>query len=294
MPDSNMLLQSCVHKTFIQLTNIVHRLTAPNPSFLTGSGTNTYIVGEDNFLIIDPGPAIPSHIDAILEKYGEAIKGILVTHTHRDHSPAAAVLAKETDIPLYGAISKFTELQDTGFKPDIVLEENSLISCDDFCLRAVHTPGHVDNHFVFLLEQEGYSDKKILFAGDHLMQGGTVVITPPQGNMNQYLASLNKLLDLSIDAIAPAHGTVIVDVHDEVQRIIDHRKKREQKVLDALSSTEPLSEKSLLKAVYADTPPELHLLASFSLQAHLIALGENGLASSFFDEEENITLWKKY
>ena len=161
------------------LTQNVRRITAPNPGPMTGAGTNTYILGRDRFVVVDPGPAIDSHIEAILKQVDGRLEAILVTHTHSDHSPAAAKLAARTLAPRYGLVSSNIALQDATFTPDVLLKHNELLKFSDCNLRAIHTPGHVDNHFCFMVEGGVAEDNGMLLAGDHIMNGSTVVIVAP-------------------------------------------------------------------------------------------------------------------
>jgi glyoxylase-like metal-dependent hydrolase (beta-lactamase superfamily II) len=161
--------------------------------------------------------------------------------------------------------------QDTAFRPDQALRDGDTVDCGAFRLRAVHTPGHASNHLCYLLEKE-----KLIFTGDHIMQGSTVVISPPDGDMATYLKSLERLLALDLAAIAPGHGYVIEKPHDEVRRLIAHRMKREQKVLDAFRNANPATLDALLPFAYDDVPQRVHPVARRSLHAHLIKLAHDG------------------
>jgi glyoxylase-like metal-dependent hydrolase (beta-lactamase superfamily II)/8-oxo-dGTP pyrophosphatase MutT (NUDIX family) len=249
-----------------RLDRYVTRVIAPNPGVMTGPGTNTYIVGN---AVIDPGPAIDSHIEKILEF--RDLRFILCTHTHQDHSPAAALLKAATGAPVLGRPAP--EGQDATFKPDFVVENGQRIQIGDITLRAIHTPGHASNHLCYLLEQTG-----MLFTGDHVMQGSTVVINPPDGDMRAYLASLDKLLREEIAIIAPGHGYLIGAPHHEVRRLIAHRLGREQKVLRALAQLGAATREELLPVVYDDVPARIHHVAARSLTAHLDKLVADGAA----------------
>ncbi|MFA5632885.1 MAG: MBL fold metallo-hydrolase, partial [Porticoccaceae bacterium] len=188
-----------------QLSPLVRRITAPNGGMMTGPGTNTYLVGRDEIAVVDPGPLIDSHVEAILAATGGAIKWVVATHTHPDHSPAAKPLIEATGAQAVGCVLKPSDgHQDTSFQVDQNVREGDLIRGKDFTLEAVFTPGHVGNHFCFLLREEN-----LLFAGDHLMEGISVVILPPSGDLKDFMDSLEKLKGYSIDAIAPAHGHVM-------------------------------------------------------------------------------------
>lgn len=252
--------------------NIV-RLTAPNPGVMTGPGTNSYIVGSRELAVIDPGPSIESHVDALRSAVGDRLKWILCTHTHLDHSPAAAALKAATGAQIAGMPTAQDGRQDGDFAPDRVLAEGERITVDGISLRAVFTPGHVANHLCYLLEEQ-----KLLFTGDHVMQGSTVVISPPGGDMQAYLASLDKLLSLDIAALAPGHGHVITTPHDEARRLIAHRLGREKKVADALSRKNPATLDELVPYAYDDVSEKLYAPAKRSLHAHLIKLEKEGRA----------------
>ena len=248
----------------------VRRIVAPNPGPMTGPGTNTYIVGETDLVVVDPGPAEASHIEAILDCVGDRLKFIACTHTHPDHSPAAARLAEATGATLIGRVTADDRHQDLTFQPAAQIEDDDCISGDGWTLRAIYTPGHVDNHVCFLLEEEG-----MVFAGDHIMNGSTVVIVPPGGNMADYIASLRRLLDYNVKVVAPGHGELIPDCRGEVEKLVRHRLMREAKVASALSSA-PQSLDGLVTTVYDDVDPVMHEWAKLSLLAHLIKLEGEG------------------
>lgn len=249
------------------------RITAPNPSVMTGPGTNSYIVGDRELVLIDPGPDIESHAKALISAVGDRLKWIVCTHTHLDHSPAAHAVKAATGAPIAGALCAQDGRQDEQFVPDRVLSEGDRISVEGVTLRAIHTPGHVCNHLCYLFEQ-----RKLLFTGDHVMQGSTVVITPPNGSMRDYLASLDKVLTLDIAELAPGHGRVIGTPHDEVRKIIKHRLKREEKVLDALKRRRSGTLDELVPFAYDDVSERLYPVARRSLHAHLIKLVQDGKA----------------
>ena len=204
-----------------------------------------------------------------------AFVGFCATHTHLDHASAAATLKKATGAKI-AAMAKATSVHRAGTRLKLVLDQplgdGDAIELDGFSLRAIHTPGHASNHLCFLLPETG-----MLFTGDHVMQGSTVVIGPPDGNMRAYLQSLRRLLALEIDVLAPGHGYLIHDPHAEAERLIEHRLRRESKVRQALleaGGSAPLA--TLLPRVYNDVPQTLHPIAAKSLQAHLDKLVEDG------------------
>ena len=253
----------------------IRRLVAPNPSMMTGPGTNTYLLGEDEIVVLDPGPAIDSHIERILELAGGAIRWILVTHTHPDHSPAASVLAQITGAVLHGRPAPEGPHQDRTFVPAWLCNDGErLAEIGAMTLEAVHTPGHASNHVCYWHRESNW-----LFTGDHVIDGSTVVIDPPDGNMRQYIDSLRRVRRLRCDAIAPGHGEIIHDPARVIDWIIDHRLRREAKVLAALQGNPNLTTRALVPHVYTDVDAKLYALAERSLLAHLEKLEEDGLAS---------------
>jgi glyoxylase-like metal-dependent hydrolase (beta-lactamase superfamily II) len=261
----------------VWLSPRVCRVTAPNGSMMTGPGTNAYFIGEpgsDDWALLDPGPDDAEHVRALIAAAPGRVTRILVTHTHKDHSPAAAAMKAATGAPAYGRVAAHPEWQDSGFQPDHVLGHGDRLSLGaGVTLRVIHTPGHASNHLCYLLEEE-----KLLFTGDHLMQGTTVVINPPDGHMATYLASLRRLLDEDLEWLAPGHGFLIDQPHAVVHKTIAHRLAREARVLSAVQSHGPADEAALLAVVYADTPKPLHAVALRSLRAHLHKLQDDGAA----------------
>ena len=247
-----------------RLDRHVTRIIAPNPGMMTGPGTNTYLVGADELAVIDPGPDIDSHVEAILAAGAGRIKWVLCTHTHMDHSPAAKRIKAATGATVMGRPAPQGTSQDLAFAPDRVLEHGEVLKCGPVSLRAIHTPGHASNHLCYLLE-----DTRMLFTGDHVMQGSTVVINPPDGNMLAYFASLELLLAEDLAILAPGHGYLLGLPHKEVRRLIAHRLGREEKVVAALRKLGTANLEELVPVVYADVPPKLHPVASRSLSAHL-------------------------
>ena len=255
-----------------QLSPLVRRIIAPNPGVMTGPGTNTYLVGNDEVAVVDPGPDEPSHIEAILREGAGRIRWILVTHTHEDHSPAATPLARATGAQLRGVAAPDDFYQDLIFKPDVALSDEPLLQTREFSLRAVHTPGHACNHYCLLLEQEG-----MLFTGDHIMNGSTVVIIPPSGDMKDYLDSLEKLKSLSLRSLAPGHGELMPEPVAVVDGIIRHRLTREAKVARVLAEAGGTLDE-LVERAYDDVPRAMFPMAKYSLWAHLLKLGRDGRA----------------
>jgi len=253
----------------VQISPLIRRITAGNGSVFTGPGTNTYLVGNEDVTVIDPGPAMEEHIDTILGA-SKNIKQILVTHTHPDHSPGVRLLKKQLDVPAYGMLTKSSKNQDTTFSPERILQDGEIFDEGDFSLEVVHTPGHASNHLCFILKEE-----KFIFTGDHIMNGSTVVIGPPDGNMKQYIESLEKLKNYDIEKIAPGHGEVLDNPYEVADWIINHRLEREKKVFSALKDVSRGTPDSLVEKVYNDVDSSLFPIAKASLLAHLIKLEED-------------------
>ena len=252
--------------------DLIKKITAPNPSVFTGQGTNTYLIGNKDITLIDPGPNIQEHIDEIIKLGDGNIKRIVVTHTHTDHSPAALPISKILNVPMYGRlVDGDSSWEDETFSPDVVLKDLDKIETEEYILQAIHTPGHASNHFCFLIK-----NLNCLITGDHIMDGSTVVIGPPDGNMDDYLNSLKRLLTLKIDFFAPGHGNFMYEPEKTIQSIIRHRLARESKTIRKLEDFGKNKIDDLVKYVYDDVPEQLHPIAKFSLEAHLIKLiGEN-------------------
>jgi glyoxylase-like metal-dependent hydrolase (beta-lactamase superfamily II) len=259
------------HGEIYPLGERIRRVTAPNPGVMTGPGTNAYIVGTGALALIDPGPAIESHIEAMLAAVGNRLRWILCTHAHHDHSPAAQAVKAATGAQLIGMPPPPGERHDQKFAPDWRIRDGERLEGDGFTLRAVHTPGHASNHMCYLLEEE-----RLLFTGDHVMQGSTVVIGPPDGSMSAYLQSLDKLLGIDIARFAPGHGHPIDTPHDEVRKLIRHRLGREQKVMTALQKVKRGNLDVLVPHAYDDVSEKLHPIAKRSLFAHLEKLEVDG------------------
>jgi glyoxylase-like metal-dependent hydrolase (beta-lactamase superfamily II)/8-oxo-dGTP pyrophosphatase MutT (NUDIX family) len=263
----------------VRLSPRIVRVTAPNPGMMTGPGTNSYLVGDPDpdspWVVIDPGPDIESHRAALLAAAGgRPISHVLVTHTHVDHSPGAAALAQAAGARVWGRRAPPHPGQDHGFAPDHEpVPGETLRLGGQTELQALPTPGHASNHLCWLLPQE-----KTLFTGDQVMQGSTVVINPPDGDMAAYLRSLAGLLDLDLDWFAPGHGFLVADPHALVKALIAHRRSREATVLAALQAHGPCSVEALVPHVYADVPAQRHGVAARSLLAHLIKLADDGRA----------------
>jgi len=254
-----------------ELAEGIRRIVAPNPSLMTGPGTNTYLLGARDIAVIDPGPDIDAHVRAIISAGEGRIRWILATHTHPDHSPAVAPLAKATGAEVLGLPAPEGSRQDQTFAPDRQPGDAEMLSFDGIELQALHTPGHASNHLCFLLSERGW-----LFTGDHIIHGSTVVIDPPDGNMAAYVNALQRLRALSASVIAGGHGALIDTPQDAIDRLIAHRLGREAKVVDTLKRYDDLALSALVGEVYDDVDASLHRLAERSLLAHLLKLADEG------------------
>ncbi|HUO95063.1 MAG TPA: MBL fold metallo-hydrolase [Steroidobacteraceae bacterium] len=250
----------------------VRRVLAPNPGRMTGPGTNTYLIGERELVVLDPGPALEAQVDALLAAIGTArVVAIAVTHTHRDHSPAAALLRARTAAPLVGAVPRHAAFHDRSFVADLAAHGGTSLETDCGRLVAIATPGHASNHLCWHLP-----GARLLFTGDHVLGTVSPVILAPDGDMGEYLDSLARLEALDLAALAPGHGPLLRDPPAVLGALIRHRRAREQKVLDALAAIGAGELAALLPIVYSDVAPELHDVACYSLEAHLIKLERDG------------------
>jgi glyoxylase-like metal-dependent hydrolase (beta-lactamase superfamily II)/8-oxo-dGTP pyrophosphatase MutT (NUDIX family) len=266
----------------VRLSPRVVRVTAGNGSLMTGPGTNSYFVHDPDggCVLIDPGPDDPAHLQALMANAPVPVRQILVTHTHKDHSPGAAAFHTATGAPRAGRIARHGDGQDRDFVAETTLNHGDrVVVGGSTTLRVIHTPGHASNHLCYLLEEE-----RLLFTGDHLMQGSTVVINPPDGDMAAYLRSLQALLDEDLEWLAPGHGFLIAQPHDAVRRLIAHRLARKARVLAALRGAPAAGLDDLLPRVYDDVHPRLHPVALRSLLAHLIELRDEGSAEAVGDQ----------
>jgi len=265
-----------------RVTPLIRRIVARNPGPFTFHGTGTYVVGHGRVAVIDPGPAITAHVDALLDALrGETIEHIVVTHTHLDHSPAAAAVKAATGAPTYGygphgsgrgdhdgpAVE---EGGDQNFRPDVTMRDGDVLDGGGWHLTAVHTPGHTSNHLCFALAEE-----KALFSGDHVMGWSTSVISPPDGDMADYLASLDKLLGRDERLFWPTHGPAIPDPQTHVRAFIEHRQARTAAILKRLQAGDTLIA-DMVAAIYVDVPQHLHRAAGRSVLAHLVQLVDQG------------------
>lgn len=270
--------------TVEQLEPLVARVLAPNASPFTYTGTQTYLVGaEDALAVIDPGPDDARHIDALLAAIGERdVAAIMCTHTHRDHSPAAATLAKASGAPIIGCAPLVIETDqprldaafDRHYAPDRILTAGEAISGPDWTLTAIATPGHTSNHLCFALEESG-----AVFTGDHVMGWSTSVVVPPDGDMGDYLASLALLYEREQDSIYyPAHGPAITKPHQLVRGMIGHRRARERQIAKLLNE-EARAVSALIPLMYKGVDERLWPAASQSVLAHLLDMERRGTAT---------------
>ena len=264
-----------------RLSPLVRRLLAPNPSPFTFTGTYSHIVGSDGSVaVIDPGPDIPGHVDALVAALeGARVEAIVCTHTHRDHSPASRALKAATGAPIIGCAPLSMEDDgpradatfDPDYAPDRVLGDGEQVEGEGWTLEAVATPGHTSNHLCFALAEE-----KALFSGDHVMGWSTSIVSPPDGDMAAYVASLAKLQERDDSIYYPAHGDPVETPHKLVRGLILHRRQREAQILADLGRGEAeIGE--MVARIYRDIDPGLHPAAARSVLAHLIDLEARGL-----------------
>ncbi len=262
---------------------LVRRVLAPNPSPYTYTGTQTYLVGaESEIAVIDPGPDKPEHLDALKAAIGDAkVTAIMCTHTHRDHSPAAKPLADAVGAPIVGCAPLVLEVEgprsdeafDTTYEPDRVLEDGEQMTGPGWTLTAVHTPGHTSNHLCFALEESG-----ALFTGDHVMGWSTSVVIPPDGDMGDYMLSLDKLYQREDRIYYSAHGAPIEKPRQLVRGMIGHRRQRENQILRLLGEKAQEIE-AMVPQMYKNLDPRLTGAAGMSVKAHLLDLEQRGIVS---------------
>lgn len=262
-----------------EISPLVRRVLAKNPSAFTYLGTGTYIVGRGTVTVIDPGPDSDEHLDAIRAALpGETISHILVTHTHKDHSPLAVRLQAETGAEVVGCAPlviaddgpRSDAAFDQTYAPDRVLEDGDRVEGPGWTLEAVHTPGHTSNHLCFALLEE-----QALFSGDHIMGWSTTVVSPPDGDMTAYLDSLRKLQGREETVYYPTHGDPVKEPKKLVRGYLVHRKQRENQILTLLGEG-PKTIEQLVKTMYAMVNKALHPAAGRSVLAHLIDLERRG------------------
>jgi glyoxylase-like metal-dependent hydrolase (beta-lactamase superfamily II) len=265
----------------VALSPRVSRLLARNPGPFTFKGTGVYIVGDRDIAVIDPGPDLPEHLDALRRAIaGKRVSHILVTHTHSDHSPAARPLKEWTGAPTYafgphgsGKAEDGVKMEEGGdmdFVPDVRVKDGDIINGDGFTFECVYTPGHTSNHMCFALKEE-----KALFTGDHIMGWSTTVVTPPDGDMAQYMASVKKLIARDDEILYPTHGAPVTDPKPFLKAYLEHRVDRENQILACIGDrVETIP--AMVARIYVDVDKRLHPAASRSVLAHLIQLVNEG------------------
>jgi glyoxylase-like metal-dependent hydrolase (beta-lactamase superfamily II) len=267
----------------VALSPLVRRVLAPNPGPFTFHGTGTYVVGHGRVAVIDPGPLLEAHVDALCRALdGETVTHILVTHTHSDHSPAAQPLRRATGAPTFafgphGAGKRragiaVEEGGDMAFVPDILLADGEVIAGDGWTLDCVYTPGHTSNHLCFGLREE-----QCLFTGDHVMGWSTTVIVPPDGDMAQYLESLSRLQRRADRRCYPTHGSPIDAPADFLARLVEHRHARERQI-DACLARGIVRIRDMVRVIYSEVETHLHPAAAMSVLAHLQHMVASGRA----------------
>lgn len=259
---------------------LIRRVVARNPSSFTFHGTNTFIVGRGRVAVIDPGPLLEEHLDALQAALaGETVEHILVSHTHLDHSPAARPLQDRTGGTIHGALprpippdERPTESIQYDFAPDQPLVDGSVITGDGWTLEAVHTPGHMSNHMCFALREES-----LLFTGDHIMGWNTTIVSPPDGNMREYMESLDRCLARPETVYLPAHGPEIPDPAPFTRAYRSHRRMREGEIMRCLEDG-VVTIPAMVRRMYRHLPETMHRAASRSVLAHLEHMVETGRA----------------
>ena len=260
--------------TVQQLSPLVRRLVSPNPSPFTFTGTCGYIVGTGKVAFIDPGPENPAHVETILKALkGETLTHIVVTHTHRDHSPNARVLKAATGAPIFGCARHIEIAQapsgrldashDLDHVPDHEMQDGETFKGDGFTLTALHTPGHASNHLCFALAQEN-----TLFSGDHVMAWSTTIVAPPDGVMSDYMASLDKLRARSEAIYYPGHGAPVTNPQQLLRGLIGHRRLRESAIIGAIGAGDR-TVAAIVERVYVGLDEKLKKAAALSVLAHL-------------------------
>lgn len=264
----------------VTVSPLVRRVTANNPGPFTYLGTGTYIVGHGEVAVIDPGPDLPEHLDALLAATkGERIMAILTTHTHADHSPLSHPLAARAgNPPIYGLPDPATvseeEANQADFRPDVLIADGQRVSGKGWTLEAIFTPGHTSNHVCYALLEEN-----VLFSGDHVMGWSTTVVSPPDGDMTDYYASLSKVEARGFDTLIPTHGPPITAVRPFLAAYRAHRLDRERQILAQLEQGRGLI-REMVPLMYAAVDVRLHPAAARSVLAHLIHLVRSGLVAT--------------
>jgi glyoxylase-like metal-dependent hydrolase (beta-lactamase superfamily II) len=271
------------YETSVEISPLIRRVLARNPNAFTFHGTGTYIVGRGKVAVIDPGPLIDEHVNALMQALkGETVTHILITHTHNDHSPAAAPLKAATGAQTYGfgphgagKKSEGIDVEEGGdmaFRPDVTVKDGDVIKGDGWTFDCIFTPGHTSNHMCFALREE-----KALFSGDHVMGWSTTVIAPPDGDMAQYLASLDKLTKRDDQVYYPTHGNPVKKPQALVSKLIEHRHARERQITVCLKDGVGRIP-DMVKIIYSEIDKKLHPAAAMSVLAHLRHMVATGRA----------------
>ncbi len=268
-----------------QISPLVQRLVAPNPGPFTFTGTCTYLVGTDHVAVIDPGPENPAHLAALLDALkGRTLSHILVTHTHRDHSPGARALRAATGAPILGCAPyksnrdahgvELDSSHDLDYAPDCVLKDGQRLMGKGYTLTALATPGHASNHLCF-----AFAEDQALFSGDHVMAWSTTVVAPPDGEMRAYLASLERLRGRVETVFWPGHGGPVMDPQRQVRALLQHRRQREAAILLRIESGDHSIE-AMVERIYEGLNPMLKRGAALSVLAHLEDMVERGVVKT--------------
>lgn len=266
-----------------QVSPLIRRVVADNPGPFTFTGTGTYIVGRGETAVIDPGPDDPRHLDAILAALdGEKVSAIVITHSHLDHSPLAAPLQARTGAPVYGRPVKAADGTASGldagdqasFRPDVTVEEGDRISGPGWTLEALLTPGHASNHVAYAISEEN-----ALFSGDHVMGWSTTIVSPPDGDMTDYYASLDKVIARDFATLWPTHGPPVTEPAPFLQAYREHRLDRERQIRERLAHG-PQRVADMVPVMYAAVDPRLHPAAARSVLSHLLHMTRTGQVRS--------------
>ena len=267
-----------------QVSPMIRRVVAANPSAFTYHGTGTYIIGSGSVAVVDPGPELPDHVDAILAAtHGERITHILVTHTHIDHSPATRAIKARVEVPSFGygphgggrfeSGEQVEEGADRDFAPDVEVRDGDVVQGEGWSVECVHTPGHTSNHVCYRLREEG-----ALFSGDHVMGWSTTIVSPPDGDMGDYMRSLERLLTGEDERFWPTHGPSIPDPRAFVRACLAHRRQRFDEISHCLSKGMERIEE-MVPVIYRELPRSMHPAAARQVFAALLYLVEEGRAA---------------
>lgn len=276
-----------LHGELVQITDGLARVTCNNPGALTFSGTNTFLIGEQELVVIDPGPLNDAHLNALLQAIGgRPVRSILVSHTHVDHSPLAAALKEKTGAPILGCgphrrAASFLDMAETpmdassqkDFVPDQELMDGEKISVDGLRVESVSTPGHTENHLSFAVPE-----LNVLLPGDHVMAWSTTIVAPPDGSMSAYMRSLDKLMDRGEMRYFPSHGGEVIEPPRFLEQLRDHRHARSNAIMERLDAGDS-DVVTMVKAIYTDVDPKLHGAAALNVLSQLDDLIDRGLVS---------------